>query len=196
MMRKTSYLIFGLVLVLILSWSQPLSADLKPNFEIGCSLGLRTVINSDLKEAYGNGINYFPNLSVVWKGIILGLGYEGGYKRDGVLGIYEEPAELSVKGPEVFLGYQFNLLNKVSPFIKIGYGFYSYKQVVESEYLSDYPVDGTKSGLIFGGGLKIYPIKQVFISAEVKYGSLKVKPYEDEVDVGGLRLNCGFGIKF
>ncbi len=194
-MRKISYLIFGLVLVLIMSWPQPLSADLKPSFEIGCSLGLRTVTNSDLKEAYGNGINYFPNLSVVWNGIILGLGYEGGYKRDALLGIYDEPARLTIKGPEVFLGYQFNL-GKISPFVKIAYGFYSYKQVVESEYLDDYPVDGSKSGLIFGGGLKIYPIKNLFISAEVKYGSLKVKPYEDEIDIGGLRLNGGFGIRF
>jgi len=57
-------------------------------------------------------------------------------------------------------------------------------------------VDATKSTFFVAGGLKIYPMKNVYISAEVKYVPLKVKPIDDEVDLGGLRLMGGLGFTF
>jgi len=174
---------------------QSLAAGIKPKIEVGLSFGLRTLNNSELKDVYGQGTNFFPNVSLVWKGLMLGGGYEAGFKKDGLLGIYQEPAELTVKGGEIFAGYQLRLKN-IAPYIKVGVGFYSYKQVVDSEYVSDYPVDGNKTGLIVAGGLKYFPLKKLFISAEVKYGGLKVKPYDIEVDLGGLRLNGGLGLSF
>jgi len=174
---------------------QSLAAGIKPKIEVGLSFGLRTLNNSELKDIYGQGTNFFPSVSLIWKGLMIGGGYEAGFKKDGLLGIYQEPAELTVKGGEIFAGYQLRLKN-IAPYIKVGVGFYSYKQVVDSEYVSDYPVDGNKTGLIVAGGLKYFPLKKLFISAEVKYGGLKVKPYDIEVDLGGLRLNGGLGLSF
>jgi len=174
---------------------QSLAAGIKPKIEVGLSFGLRTLNNSELKDIYGQGTNFFPSVSLIWKGLMIGGGYEAGFKKDGLLGIYQEPAELTVKGGEIFAGYQLRLKN-IAPYIKVGVGFYSYKQVVDSEYVSDYPVDGNKTGLIVAGGLKYFPLKKLFISAEVKYGGLKVKPYDTEVDLGGLRLNGGLGLSF
>ncbi len=174
---------------------QSLAAGIKPKIEVGLSFGLRTLNNSELKDVYGQGTNFFPSVSLIWKGLMIGGGYEAGFKKDGLLGIYQEPAELTVKGGEIFAGYQLRLKN-IAPYIKVGVGFYSYKQVVDSEYVSDYPVDGNKTGLIVAGGLKYFPLKKLFISAEVKYGGLKVKPYDTEVDLGGLRLNGGLGLSF
>ena len=174
---------------------QSLAAGIKPKIEVGLSFGLRTLNNSELKDIYGQGTNFFPSVSLIWKGLMIGGGYEAGFKKDGLLGIYQEPAELTVKGGEIFAGYQLRLKN-IAPYIKVGVGFYSYKQVVDSEYVSDYPVDGNKTGLIVAGGLKYFPLKKLFISAEVKYGGLKVKPYDTEVGLGGLRLNGGLGLSF
>jgi opacity protein-like surface antigen len=174
---------------------QSLAAGIKPKIEVGLSFGLRTLNNSELKEVYGSGINILPTVTLTWKGLMIGGGYEAGFKKDGVIGIYEEPAELSVKGGEIFAGYELRLMN-IAPYIKVGVGFYSYKQLIDSEYVSDYPVDGNKTGLIIAGGIKYFPLKRLFISAEVKYGSLKVKPYDVEVDLGGLRLNGGLGFTF
>jgi len=36
-------------------------------------------------------------------------------------------------------------------------------------------------------GLKIYPVKYLFISGEFKYIPLEVKPFEEVVDLGGIR---------
>lgn len=194
-MKKTITLIACLLFSLAFVSSRVLALDSRARVEIGCSVGLRTITNADIKEVYGNGVNYFPNIALVWNGIMVGFGYEGGYKRNGLIGIYQESATLTVRGPEFFLGYQLNL-NKFAPFFKVGFGYYSYKQVVDSDYLADYPVDGTKKGLTFGGGFKFYLIRKLFISAEVKYGHLKVKPYDTEVDLGGMRVNGGLGVRF
>ncbi|MGB9893382.1 MAG: outer membrane beta-barrel protein [Candidatus Saccharicenans sp.] len=194
-MKKIISILISLIAIQTLVFVPRLAAASGPSFEIGFSYGLRSVVNSDIKEVYGNGTSYFPSVALIWKGLMFGAGYEGGYKRDGLIGIYQEATTLSVAGPEVFIGYQLQL-GIFSPYVKVGYGFYSYKQTIESEYVSDYPVDGSKSGLIFSGGFKIYPIKHLFIAAEVKYGHLKVKPYDIEVDLGGMRLNGGLGIRF
>ncbi|MDD8020436.1 MAG: outer membrane beta-barrel protein [Acidobacteriota bacterium] len=171
------------------------AAGFRPRIEAGCSVGLRALNNSQLRDVYGSGINVFPNVTLIWKGVMFGLGYEAGFKPDGIIGIYEEPAELSVKGLEVFAGYQMRFQN-FAPYVKIGYGFYAYKQIVDSEYVDEFPVDGNKSGLLLAGGVKYYPLRKMFISVEVKYGSLKVKPYDVEIDVGGVRVNGGIGVSF
>jgi len=46
------------------------------------------------------------------------------------------------------------------------------------------------------GGIKIDPVQWMFVVAEVKYGNLKVKPYDIEVNLGGMRLNGGMGFRF
>jgi hypothetical protein len=64
---------------------------------------------------------------------------------------------------------------------------------------SEQPADKTKSTFFVAGGLKVYPmknLKNLYLSAELKYVPLKVKPYEDEVDLGGLRLMGGVGFSF
>jgi hypothetical protein len=45
-------------------------------------------------------------------------------------------------------------------------------------------------------GLKFYPWKFIFLSAEAKFVALKVKPYDQSVDLGGWRLLGGLGIAF
>ena len=47
-----------------------------------------------------------------------------------------------------------------------------------------------------GGGLKFYPLENLFVAAEVRYIPLKVKPYEYEVDLGGIRYLAGLGFRF
>lgn len=192
--RKKISLFLAAILLILLDTNQLVSAD-KLTLDFGCTFGLRTLNNSDLKQIYSNGTNIYPSLNLNMHGLIIGIAYETGFKREGVIGIYQEPASLSVSGPEFFLGYELDL-GKFAPYIKAGYGLYSYNQKISSEYLADFPVKGTKGGISFGGGFKIFPIKKLFISVEARYNQVKVKPYDVEVDVGGLKLNGGLGLRF
>jgi Outer membrane protein beta-barrel domain len=166
------------------------------HLEIGILGGTRTVNSADIKAVYGNGTIFYPYLDIhPWKGLFVGAGYEGGYYRKGTIGIYEEPTTLRVAGVEAYAGYRIKAGN-VSPYIKIGYARYSYKQTIDSPHIGDQAADGNKWGPTFGGGLKITLSGAIFLGGEIRFVPLNVKPFEDEVDLGGMRYTAGFGLKF
>jgi opacity protein-like surface antigen len=182
-MKKTIIIIVFLILFLTVKYAIDL--------DVGIFYGPRTVNDSDIKNVYGNGTVYFPYLVVnIGKGITIGGGYEGGYSKVSEIGLYNESSMLKVTGIEFFIGYQLNIKN-ISPYIKIGYGAFSYKQTVENPYVEEYKVDHKKTTMTIGGGFKFYPIKHLFFGGEIKFVPLIVKPYEEEVDLGGIRyLGC------
>lgn len=164
--------------------------------EVGALFGLRTVVDSEVKDIYGNGTVFFPYLKVeMWEGLYFGAGYEGGYERSGTIGIFEEKTSLKVTGIEIFAGYRARFRNVV-PYLHVGLGIYSYKQTVDSPYAEGYEVDHRKNSPFLGGGIKFYLSENVFMSGEVKYVPLKVKPFEEEVDLSGLRILGGLGFSF
>jgi len=164
------------------------------DFSFGFQAGLRTVSDSAIKDVYGNGTCFFPYAAVnIFKGFTIGAGYELGYSRSGTIGLYEEKTTLKVTGIQAFVGFQFPL-SVVRPYIFVGYGSFSYTQTVDSPAAQT--VDATKSTFFAAGGIKFYPVKNVYIAAEAKYVPLKVKPIEDEVDLSGLRLTGGLGFTF
>ncbi len=166
------------------------------DLEVGITFGGRTVKDSEIKRVYGNGTVFFPYLALnVFEGLFIGAGYEGGYSRETKIGLYNEPTTLEVTGIEFFVGYEYKI-KIISPYLKIGYGSYTYKQTIESRYVWAFPVDAKKSAISIGGGLKFFPFKYIFLAAEARYVPLKVKPYDKEVDLGGLRYSGGAGFRF
>ncbi len=164
--------------------------------EIGILGGTRTVNSADIKAVYGNGAVFYPYLAVhPWKGLFIGAGYEGGYSRKGTIGIFAEPTTLRIVGAEVFAGYQIQARN-VSPYVRVGYARYSYRQTIDSPHIGDRAADGNKWGPTFGGGLKLSLSGALFVGGEIRFVPLKVKPFEDEVDLGGMRYTAGLGLKF
>jgi len=172
------------------------AAAINIKIEAGVFAGLRTVSDATIKDTYGQGLVFFPyaDLEII-KGFALGAGYEFGYSKTAKLGIFEEDATLKVAGFEVFAAFQ-PRIKKISPYLAVGIGFFSYTQTVESAYARD--VDFSKTTFLVAGGIKFYPIKGLYVAAEAKFIPLKVKPFEDEdaVDLGGLRLSLGAGYTF
>jgi len=166
------------------------------HIEAGVLFGTRSVNNTDIKAVYGSGTVFFPYAAVhLWKGFFVGVGYEGGYSRSGKIGIYKEPTTLKVTGMEVFVGYQFSV-DMVSPFLRAGYGSYSFKQVIDSPFHTEDGVDKTQGTVTLAGGLKLFLTGHFFLAGEVRYVPLKVMPYKVEVDLGGMRFTAGMGLKF
>jgi len=159
--------------------------------------GLSTVNDSEIKDVYGQGMCLFPYLAInPWKGVIAGAGYEFGYSKSGHIGVYEEDTTLKVSGVEVFAGYQYPV-GFMTPYALVGLGFFSYKQTVASPAAQK--VDTSKMTFFFAAGAKASPLKGLpglFINLEVKYVPLLVKPYDESVDLGGIRLTLGAGYSF
>jgi hypothetical protein len=165
------------------------------DIEAGFLYGMRTVADSQIKKVYGNGSCMFPFVGAnIWRGLGLVIGYETGYSRDGKIGLYGEPTTLKVGGFIVSLVYQ-HRLGLVAPYLGLGYGSFSYKQTIDSPYAFE-KVDATQGGLVISAGIKVYPLKNVFICGDFKYIPLKVKPFEETVDLGGMRLSLGLGASF
>jgi hypothetical protein len=161
--------------------------------DVGVSYGPRQINDSKIKDTYGNGFVFYPSFSLgLWRGIFVGIGYEGGYSKSGKIGIYNDPTTLKMSGIEFFLGYQRRIKSFV-PFIKIGGGSFSYKQTFSSSYLKDFEVDNKKWAIIFSAGVRIIVFKGAYLSGEIKYIPLTVKPFEEEVDLGGMRFLVGIG---
>ncbi len=67
--------------------------------DLGLLYSARTVSDDAIQDVYGSGGVYFPYAAInVWKCLGFGLGYEGGYDRDGKIGLYQEDTSLKVGG--------------------------------------------------------------------------------------------------
>ena len=184
------------ILFLVLLASMGSAAYAAIHIEAGALFGKRSVNSADIRAVYGEGTIFFPYAAVhLWRGLFIGTGYEGGYSRRGKIGIYEEPTTLAVTGMEFFVGYQINM-GMVSPFLRAGYGSYSYKQVIDSPYHTGDGVNKTIGTVVLAGGLKLFLAGSFFLAGEAKYVPLKVMPYTDEVDLGGTRFTAGMGLRF
>lgn len=180
-----------IILFLLLAGTMALALP-AVKIDVGLLYSARTVSDDAIKDVYGSGGVFFPYAVVnAWKGLGFGLGYEGGYSRDGKIGLYQEDTSLKVGGMEAFAAYRFDI-GKLAPYVKLGVGSYAYKQVVSGAT----KVDDKKSALSLAAGLRYYVTKGLFLAAEAKYAPLKVKPLEEEVDLGGMRFGAGIGYTF
>lgn len=179
--------------VIIFIAGLPLQAAVKP--EVFFLYGYRTVSSAGIREVYGNGFVYYPAISInIIKGFFAGTGYEGGYSRSGHIGIFEDYSTLKIYGVEGFAGYAFNL-TALSFYARAGLGFYRYKQFIDVPNLP-YKVDDWTVTQLVAGGARYFIGKNLFLMTELKYVRMKVKPVEEEVDLGGLRFLGGLGFKF
>lgn len=183
-MKKT--LLFVILLGMLTLGLQAVKIDL------GLLYSTRSVSDPEIQDVYGSGAVYFPYAAVnVWQGLCFGLGYEGGYNRDGKIGLYQEDSNLKVGGLELFAAYRFDF-GKLSPYAKLGIGSYSYEQVVSGAT----KVDDKKTALSLAAGLRFYATQCLFLAAELKYVPLKVNPLGEEVDLSGMRFGAGIGYTF
>ncbi len=109
----------------------------------------------------------FPYLAMALSPkLTVGIGYEGGYKKNAQLGIFNEPATLSVQGFEVFADYNF-ATGSLVPYLHFGVGFYTFKQDVESPYAGS--VEDKQVAMTVGGGIKYYLSGGFFAGVEINF---------------------------
>ncbi len=167
-------------------------------FSIGLNVGYRYLNDVALGEIYGDGYVYEPyiryNPSFLYS---LELSYEGGYKKSAPIGLFQEDSTLSVSGLQLsgVVGIPLLRIRRVRTYLKIGIGYYFYKQDIESEFVRR-RVDRKKWTTIIGAGMNANLFRGVYLSAEVKSVPLKVRPFDINVDLGGIRILFGVGYNF
>ena len=189
-MKKTAILIFLVFLsvqVSSASW-----------FALGVNAGYRYLDDLVLGEIYGDGYIFEPYIRYsIPRLLTLELSYEGGYKKSGPVGFFQEDSTLSVTGLQLsgIIPIPIFRIRNVSTYLKIGIAHYFYKQDIDSEFVRQ-QVDHSKLTTVLGGGLNIYLFRGLVLTAEVKSIPLRVNPFDINVDLGGMRILFGVGYQF
>lgn len=167
-------------------------------FSLGLNAGFRKLKDATLGEIYGDGYVYEPYVRYSFaNSLALELSYEGGYKRNGPVGVFQENSTLSVTGLQLsgILRVPILRIRRVSTYFKVGLAYYFYKQDIDSEFVRR-QVDHRQWTTVIGGGMNLYLFRGLFLTAEVKSIPLRVKPFEINVDLGGMRFLFGIGYQF
>lgn len=165
------------------------------DIDLTMKYGIRQVNDVNIKEIYGNGHVFLPAVRVsVFPNFSIQAAYEGGYKKSGMVGLYQNESTLQISGLEIstILWYRFS---SFKPYIQLGGGYYFYRQDVDNDFVR-FQVDHKKVGFILGGGLDIDLYKGLFFSLGIKYVQLEVQPFDVPVDLSGIRILGGIGWGF
>jgi len=167
-------------------------------FTLGLNGGYRNLDDLVLREIYGDGYVFEPYIRYSFGGsYALELAYEGGYKKSGPVGLFQEDSTLSVSGLQLtgLVRVPILRIRNVSTYFKVGVAYYFYKQDIDSEFVRQ-QVDHRKWTTVIGGGMSIHLFRGLFLTAEVKSIPLRVKPFDINVDLGGTRIIFGIGYQF
>jgi hypothetical protein len=181
--------IFLTVFLLLLLAPAAGAADI----ELGLHYGFRQLKDANLKNIYGSGMVYRPQIRYSFnRNFALEAAYEGGYKKDGLVGIYDENSTLTMNAVEVAAVLRMERRGFV-PFIKGGIGYYGYRQDIESEFVRQ-KADHHTTAPLAGAGLDVALFSGLYLSGTVHYVPLKVRPFDVEVDLSGFRIL--FGLRY
>lgn len=165
------------------------------DLELTLKYGSRQINDANIKEIYGNGYVFLPSVRVsVLPNFSIQAAYEGGYKKSGLVGLYQDESTLRISGLEIstILWYRFS---SYKPYVQLGGGYYFYRQDVDNDFVR-FQVDHKKVGFILGGGVDIDLYKGLFLSLGIKYVQLEVQPFDVPVDLSGIRILGGIGWGF
>ena len=141
------------------------------------------------KTVYGSGSVYSGELRLhVKSGFYLSL--EGGYfKKTGKLTVTQDPTTMTVFPIDAMVIFHV-LSGSILPYVGAGAAAYKYteKNVIGK-------VNEWGYGFAVCGGVTAR-WRSIGIDARVKYGSVKVKPLENDVNLGGLTFSIAAGYIF
>jgi hypothetical protein len=167
-------------------------------FTLGLNGGYRYLDDLTLGEIYGDGYVYEPYIRYSFeRSLSLELSYEGGYKRSGPVGLFQEDSTLSVTGLQLagIVPVPILRIRNLTTYFKIGIAYYFYKQDIDSEFVRQ-KVDHTKWTTVIGGGMSLHLFRGLFLTAEVKSIPLRVKPFGIDVNLSGIRILFGICYQF
>jgi opacity protein-like surface antigen len=152
--------------------------------------GIFSASDQDFKDIYDGSATVFGG-ELRLGGEKLGGWLEAGYlKKDGKLSYTGEPTTVKILSVEGGPMYRF-LVGKICPYAGIGAGYYKYQ---ESNVIGDV----SKGGFGFCGmaGVGLQLLKPLLIDLKLKYSSCSMTPADFDIQIGGLSVGFGLGIKF
>lgn len=191
----------GLVLLIItqaLSAQQPVVPAAKPgpqeerdSFSMFLGrFGYFLASDSAFKDIYGNGVVFGGELRIGGKRIAGWL--EGNYRaRTGEFSFTGEETKVSVMAIEGGALYRI-MPGNISPYVGAGIGFYMFNE--NNEPIGE--AKQSKIGFCGAAGVSVIVAKLLVLDCRLKYSTCSMKPADFDINVGGLTMGIGLGVRF
>jgi len=143
------------------------------------------------KSIYGGGTYFGGEVNItLMKGVSLWAGAHM-FSKTGLTTFTQEPTEISIT--PIYGGIKFRAPSeKVSPYLGLGVGFFSYKET--SAAIGS--IQQSDIGYIGQLGVLINVIGPIYLDLKGCYSYCKVQPEEIEANLGGFQVIGGFGFGF
>ncbi len=146
--------------------------------------------DSQFTDVYSNGAVYGGELRI--GGEALGGWLEGNYRSStGKLTYTKESTKMSVMAVEAGALYRFKA-QQLNPYLGAGLGMYMFDEsntaIGESKQ--------SKVGFCAFGGVSYFLGGSFVVDAKVKYSTCSMKPADFKINLGGITLGLGLGLRF
>lgn len=146
--------------------------------------------DSQYKDVYKDGLVYGGEMRFA-RGA-LGVWLEGNYRAaTGNLTFTEEETKMNVLAVEGGVLYRF-AMDQLNPYVGGGAGYYMFKET------SDALGEAKKGSVGFCvlGGVTYLLGESIALDARIKWSTCKMKPADYDINVGGITVGAGLGIRF
>lgn len=146
--------------------------------------------DSAFKDIYGNGVVFGGEFRLGGKQIAGWL--EGNYlSRTGKSSYTKEETKVKIIAIEAGALYRI-LSGNISPYVAAGVGYYMFDE--NNSFIGE--AKQNKVGFCGAVGASVILAKFLVVDARAKYSTCKMKPADYDIDVGGLTLGLGLGVRF
>jgi len=147
--------------------------------------------DSAFTDIYGNeGVVYGGELRLGGKRIAGWL--EGNYRdRTGHSSFTREETKVKVLAIEGGALYRI-MPGKISPYVGAGIGYYMFDE--KNSFIGE--AKQSKIGFCGAAGVSVIVAKLLVLDCRLKYSSCSMKPADYQIDIGGLTMGIGLGVRF
>jgi len=146
--------------------------------------------DSQAKDIYKDGMVFGGEIR--FGGKSLGGWIEGNYRSaTGKLSFTQEETKMSVMAAEAGLLYRFAMDN-LNPYLGGGAGMYMFNE--KSDALGE--AKKSSFGFCVLGGVTYFLGSSLAIDARIKWSTCSMKPADYDINVGGITVGAGLGIRF
>jgi len=146
--------------------------------------------DSAFKDIYGNGVVYGGELRLGGKRIAGWL--EGNYRaRTGKSSFTEEETNVNVMAFEGGALYRI-MPGNISPYVEAGIGYYMFDE--KNSFIGE--AKQSKIGFCGAAGVSVIVAKLLVLDCRLKYSSCSMKPADFDINIGGLTMGIGLGVRF
>jgi hypothetical protein len=192
-MRKTITIILSMIIILCL-FPRGLVGMPDLHFKLGLSFNYYAVSDSIFKEIYGKGNLMFGGIVSIEPIRKVEIRLEANYFKDkGDMAVTGEELNFSIFSIVTGVRYLLFKENLLNPYLGVGIDFYNYKENYPERFED---VSESTTGYHGEGGIYLHLGCGFQIDFNIRYIKAAADPFDENIELGGLRAGASIEYRF